>query len=385
MTLEYGLAFSNETTTIHESDRVLLHRVTLQGLVPGRVYELKIKAENELGQYAESAHFYILTKINDEIIIDNIDPGCSLYGYWNTGNTAIGRYGDDYRWASTSPSGTLHAEWTGQVTETGPYRVFVWWSQGGNRSPEARYSVWHDGNEYPTVVNQQINGGQWNLLGTHDLDAGDTISVQLSNDAPSGYVVIADAVKLDRAYIPVSSIGMARLVPDGNRIKMSNVAVTAVFGPEFYVEEMDRSAGLKVAGTGVSPRELVDISGDLSALTGERVILNPVVSKLVGTVNLCPLKILHKDVDRAATTSALLVTVTGGMTSSDAGYFYLDDGSGLKDGTGNVGLRVDGSCLSEPPDNPSHAVVTGILGATVLDGKVVPILRPRDSNDILLY
>ena len=387
-TIEYGLAFSGITTTLYDAGCVLVHQTTLTDLLPGRVYRIKIRGDDQFGQHAESADVYILTRLGDEIVIDNVDAEFSVYGSWNTGNSATGRYGDDYRWAATSPSGTLHADWAGQVTEAGLYRVYAWWSQGSNRSTQARYSVWHDGNEYPTVVNQQINGGQWNVLGTYDLNAGDAISVQLSNNAPSGYVVIADAVRIERAYIPASSIGLARLVADGNRVELSNVAVTAVFGSEFYVEEIGRSAGLRVSGTGDSRGDLVTVSGEMSTSAGERVILNPIVEKLPGAMDLDPLMMTHRRLDptgKSITASGLLISVTGGVTFLDVGHFYLDDGSGIADGTGQIGLRVDDSCLSSLPDVNDHIVVTGILSAAVSDGKALALLRPRDSGDIIIY
>ena len=387
--IEYGLAYSGGTMSVHQTQRVLAHHVTLDGLIPGRVYKLKIRAENEAGQHAESPNIYVLTKLSDEIIVDNADPGFSIFGSWNTGTSSGDRYGVDYRWTSASLTGTSHADWTAQVQKTDLYGVYAWWPQGGNRSNQARYSVLHDGNEYPVVVNQQANGGQWNLLGTYDFDAGDTISVRLSNNAPSGYVVIADAIKIEPAYIPVSSAGMARLVPDGSRIKIPNTAVTAVFGSEFYIEATDRSAGLKVAGTGVSPGELVEVSGEVSTSSGERLMINPSVRKLPGVNYLDPLRMATRDIslsgDSRFVTAGLLMTVTGNVRSTGTGYFYVDDGSLTEDGTGHIGLRVDASCLSSLPDTTDHAVLTGVLGAITQDGKTIPVLRPRDADDVLLY
>ena len=43
-------------------------------------------------------------------------------------------------------------------------------------------------------VNQQTNGGQWNLLGTFDFQ--DQGSVVVSDDVSSGQDVVADAVRL---------------------------------------------------------------------------------------------------------------------------------------------------------------------------------------------
>jgi hypothetical protein len=43
-------------------------------------------------------------------------------------------------------------------------------------------------------VNQRINGGVWNLLGTYELPAGSSAFLRIRNDGANGFV-IADAVK----------------------------------------------------------------------------------------------------------------------------------------------------------------------------------------------
>lgn len=387
--LEYRLATSGAKISLHEAERALVHRVTLTNLLPGHVYEIKLFAQDEFGQNAESDDIYILTKLSEPMIIDNLDPGFSTVGSWSTGTVAAGRYGPDYRYAGTSPSGASAAYWTWQVTETGVYRICAWWSDGGNRSAEAKYAVLHQGNEYPKTVNQQTDGGKWNTLGTYELTAGDTVSVRLSNAAPSGYVVIADAVKFEQAYVPIPSVGLARRLPDGNDVRISNAAVTAVFGPEFYVEELDRSAGLKVVGSGVEVGDLVEVCGRLSTDNGERVIADSTVRKLGGPAHLKPLGLAGRDVDlngtRGLSAAGLLVTVWGKVTAAGSDYFYIDDGSALQDGSGNIGLRIDASSLSSIPDTTRYAVVTGILASTVLDSRIIPLIRPRSDEDVLSY
>ena len=55
----------------------------------------------------------------------------------------------------------------------------------------------------------------------------------------------------------------------------------------------------------------------------------------------------------------LLVSVIGKVTHSDTGFFYLDDGSNLDDGSGYRGVRVLASGLSVPAPG-SFARVIGI-------------------------
>jgi hypothetical protein len=126
------------------------------------------------------------------IIVDNSNSGFSASTTWSTGTSATDKYGTNYRYRSTEAVSD-QATWTFTVSTAGNYEVFAWWSQGTNRSSTATYTV-------PTgatvTVNQQANGGKWNSLGVYNLTAG-TKTIKLSCWTTVGYVIIADAVKLE--------------------------------------------------------------------------------------------------------------------------------------------------------------------------------------------
>lgn len=68
-------------------------------------------------------------------------------------------------------------------------------------------------------------------------------------------------------------------------------------------------------------------------------------------------------------------------------FFYIDDGSGLNDTSGYVGLRVSYANLAPgntitPPSQNQYVVITGISSTTDLNGRIVPTLRPRRQSDI---
>ena len=161
------------------------------------------------------------------LTVDNPDAGFSVTGDWAV-STAVGGYlGANYRtheangprpgslvtdnssgtavgtWpASTAVAGYLganyqtHAAGSGTATFTWPlagsgqYRVYARWTTNPNRATNARYTVSHTGGDTPVSVNQQQNGGAWQLLGTFGLDAGSHVAL---SDQANGYV-IADAV-----------------------------------------------------------------------------------------------------------------------------------------------------------------------------------------------
>lgn len=384
-TVEYKLLPSGENAIAYQAPRTLAHSVAISGLLPGQVYRINISSEDECGLRTNAKPVYVLTTLGQQAIIDNVDTGFSVSGSWSTGTTAEGRYGTNYRYASTSPTGTSTATWRWQASQTGPCKIHAWWSAGTNRSTTAKYTVTCQAGQSIKTVNQQINGGQWYLLDTYSLVAGETVTVQLSNNAPTGFVVIADAVSFGAGYVPVSSLGLARLLMDGSSIKLSGMAVTAVFGAEFYVETLGRSAGLKVQGSGVSRGDIVDLYGNMSSAAGERVMTNTIIAKPGGTAFPKPLGMNGTAIRLGGTdapdVSGMLMTVWGRVQTASSGRFYVDDGSGLDDGSGNAGIRIDGSSLSSIPSAPTYAVITGVMAAETVGSTTVLLVRPRNAQD----
>jgi len=126
------------------------------------------------------------------------NPDAEYIGQWHLiGASEPNQYGSDFYYHS-SGTGANTATWYFDVPVAGNYNVYAWWDEGLNRATDAPYTVEYEGGtgrEYDTVdVNQKLNGGQWNLLGTYYFDAG-VYSVVLSDDANE--YVMADAVKFE--------------------------------------------------------------------------------------------------------------------------------------------------------------------------------------------
>jgi hypothetical protein len=175
-------------------------RFTLSApLLPGTYTEAFQLYKDSIGFFGPIVSFQIEV-INNSQIVDNVDPGAYFKGGWNTGTTAPGRYGNDYRWADTHPSGTGSAFYFLKGVPNRNYRAYAWWSQGTNRTNVARYILHSGGQWKPKVVlvDQTVNGGKWNDLGEVRMGPGGGY-VEISNQAPSGKVVIADAIR----FVPV--------------------------------------------------------------------------------------------------------------------------------------------------------------------------------------
>lgn len=142
----------------------------------------------------KTVNFTLTPASSNEIIIDNSDSGFSCSSNWSTGTSATDKYGTNYRYRNTQATSDP-AKWTPNIPTSGSWAVYAWWSQGTNRSSSAPYIVYYSGGSTTINVNQQTNGGKWNLLTTKTFGTGTAYPTQLSCWTTTGYVVIADAVK----------------------------------------------------------------------------------------------------------------------------------------------------------------------------------------------
>jgi parallel beta-helix repeat protein len=121
-------------------------------------------------------------------VLDN--PDAQFVFHWGT--SPSGGYNGNYRWRA-SGDGSCTATWTPDLPSPETYNVYAYWRASPNRATDSPYTIYYDGGSETVRANQQINGYQWNLLGTYPFVAGTSGYVVLSNDA--NQYVIADAIK----------------------------------------------------------------------------------------------------------------------------------------------------------------------------------------------
>jgi hypothetical protein len=94
--------------------------------------------------------------------------------------------------------GENRAQWWHLIEKDGYYEVAVRWPAGIN-SPanDVPYSIMHTFGVDTVRVNQQIDGGLWNVLGCFYYRDSKVVSVMVSNNIRQG-VVTADAVRIRR-------------------------------------------------------------------------------------------------------------------------------------------------------------------------------------------
>jgi hypothetical protein len=176
------------------------------------------------------------------VILDNTNPQVAFSGTWTLGTTATGRYQADYSFSTSTGSSaatpTAMATYVPNLPNSGYYNVYIWYPQGVNRATNAPWQVNYFGGSVTTNVNQQINGGGWQLIAAYKpFVAGTNGYVRLANNA-SASIVMADAVQFtyQAPMVPIS-FQSVRMTTNG-AIQLS---ITGTPGYPLYV---DRSTNL---------------------------------------------------------------------------------------------------------------------------------------------
>jgi len=195
-----------ELDTVYADQRVNGGQFNLLGsyaLAPG---VLEIVLTNDADHYVIADAVKVVE--SDAItIIDNNDSGFNADSGWGTSSYKAGYFGSDYRFAP-SGNGSLSASWSFAINAEAQYAIYAQWTSDPlYRASNAPYKVYLDGTELDTVyMDQRVNGGQFNLLGSYTLAPG-ILEIVLTNDADQ--YVIADAVKLVESGPP------ANMAPNG--------------------------------------------------------------------------------------------------------------------------------------------------------------------------
>ncbi len=134
------------------------------------------------------------------VIVDNATAGnanaaVSFTGAWAASSVA-GAFGNAALFAAQVSGATPTATYTFTPTipTRGMYDVYVHWTAHANRATNTPIDLVLADETRTVTVNQEINGGQWNRVGTVPCEAGTTTSVVIRNNGANGNVV-ADGVQ----------------------------------------------------------------------------------------------------------------------------------------------------------------------------------------------
>lgn len=272
----------------------------------------------------------------------------------------------------TTSTTTLQATWSGSDAESGVslYRYAV-----GTQPGLADVKPWTDAG---TATSISIGGltltwGRTYYISARAINGAGLTSLPLSS---SGVTVAHSA----------ASISDATSLPNGQAVCISSAA-TARFGDRFYIEDANRASGLRVSSSAaVSPNQTVQVYGVLGLADGcERALTNcRIVYGSVGPT-IEPVAIVTRSAGGSAIGSqglgnvGLLVRVVGTVRSVVSDGFYLDDGGGLTDETGAIGIKVYTGAANSAAVG-ARLGVTGVVSCRSAGGKLYPVVLQRESN-----
>ncbi len=130
-----------------------------------------------------------------EVIVDDASSDFSASDNWWVSTWSSEKYGSGYHVRSTEYVSDP-ARFKADLSRSDTFKVYAWWTSGSNRASSAPYIIYASDGSHTVHVNQQVNGGQWVLLGTYSMNSGYATRVALSCWTNSGTYVIADAIKL---------------------------------------------------------------------------------------------------------------------------------------------------------------------------------------------
>lgn len=197
----------------------------------------------------------------------------------------------------------------------------------------------------------------------------------------------------------VSTIEQARALTNGTLVAIDGKVVSRRFNGYFYMQEPNGTTGIRVssASTAASEGKVVNVIGTVATLpTGEKQIIAQVVG-VAGDGEVRPIAMCNQDLGGVAAPGrpgvfggtgpnnmGLLVTLFGKVTYVGSGFVYIDDGSGLSDGSGNVGVKVMLNGVEAPSLN-EYVEVTGISGVESIAGHNARVILVAQPNDIVRF
>ena len=225
-------------------------------------------------------------------------------------------------------------------------------------------------------------------IGSHTVEA---IAYEDTNIATQG----SDRVEVvvDNAVSTVAHIGEVLYYPDGQSVSISQKVVsasTAEIGGSFFIEEADRSGGIRVVSDTVVERgDVVSIVGPVGQYENARAVINPsvqIVATGAGVPEpvMMPLRSLGGaqageytvpvNSGCGARNVGLLVRVSGRVAASGEGEFDIDDGSSRT-------VRVDCPGTAAPGVG-AHVSVTGLSAVGSGSPCASAVVRVRGDADV---
>ena len=148
------------------------------------------------------------------VLVDNAPagssaPGVVFTGTWATSSVA-GFFGAGavFAPAVSGSSPTASYTFTPSLPASGNYDVYLRWTAHANRASNTPVDLVFPDGQTSVTVNQQLDGGTWNYIGTVTAEPGTSASIVIRNNGANGNVV-ADAVQFVPRHAPRAPVADA--------------------------------------------------------------------------------------------------------------------------------------------------------------------------------
>lgn len=215
------------------------------------------------------------------------------------------------------------------------------------------------------------NRDQWKTLTTNVNTTADTAFIRIGGwanmvDNYDGNLARAvfENFELNGPGLPGSSVGSAKAASVGSPVKVTGKVVTASYNGYFYIEEEDRSSGIRVQGLAYRGY-VVNVNGTLGTINGEKALINTTIT-IPGESDIPNrMATLNRSLDLGLSAVGLYMKLFGRVDATDigAGWFTMTDGSGKS-------IKVYGAAALG-----DYVVVRGAVGAEMSGDDVVPVMR----------
>lgn len=166
--------------------------------MPYTKFSNNVWIDNEiLFQFGKETIYGIMEYLNinhpKRFIVDNRDAIVS--GNWNLSNSNSfwNYYGDDFLYILPNELNN-YVEWISPQLEAGKYLVYVMYQDLATSATNAQYEISASNYFSRKFLNQQINGGLWNLLDSVNLNSNDQIKVRLISKGDG--TITTDAIRI---------------------------------------------------------------------------------------------------------------------------------------------------------------------------------------------
>ncbi|HTY37390.1 MAG TPA: T9SS type A sorting domain-containing protein [Bacteroidota bacterium] len=168
---------------------------TIDALPAGSIAKVGVAAIDTVGNLTTT----FLRYVPDDIFIDNQDSAyAEVAGTW--ANASKSAWGTDARAATIGTNDSAKVQWKPVIPQTGKYNLFAQIPSLSNPATVVNFRALNKGQVIlSTTTTKALTTGDWVYLGTVQLDAGSSATIEMaarSSDGQAGKVLAADVLKI---------------------------------------------------------------------------------------------------------------------------------------------------------------------------------------------